>query len=86
MTPDFVCAMCSRRVSEMSGACAMCDRKPDEVRTEAEARVKPLLRLRAALLMSTHIYAPYERALVEQELASYGLDPGGLTSDAKAAR
>ena len=33
-----------------------------------------LLLLRAALLASPHIYASYDRSLVEQELRGYGID------------
>jgi hypothetical protein len=53
----------------------MCGRDSDGVRADVERRVEPLLRLRAALLASTHIYADYERSLVEQELRGYGIDP-----------
>jgi hypothetical protein len=52
----------------------MCGREADGVRRDVERRVEPLLRLRAALLASTHIYASYERSLVEQELRGYGID------------
>jgi hypothetical protein len=72
---DFACGSCSRRLSEMRGACLMCGRDSDGVRLDAERRIEPLLRLRAALLASTHIYADYERSLVEQELRGYGIDP-----------
>jgi hypothetical protein len=48
--------------------------RPDGVRRDVEQRIEPLLRLHAALLASTHIYADYERALVEQELRGYGVD------------
>jgi hypothetical protein len=58
----------------MRGACLMCGREPDGVRLDVEHRIEPLLRLRAALLASTHIYADYERTLVEQELRGYGID------------
>lgn len=68
MTADLACGSCARRLSEMHGACLMCGRDPDGVRRDVERRVEPLLRLRAALLESTHIYAEYERSLVEQEL------------------
>jgi hypothetical protein len=72
---DLACGSCSRRLSEMRGACLMCGREPDGVRRDVEQRIEPLLRLHAALLGSTHIYADYERALVEQELRGYGIDP-----------
>jgi hypothetical protein len=52
----------------------MCGQDPDGVRSDVERRVEPLLRLHAALLESTHIYASYERARVEQELGGYGID------------
>jgi hypothetical protein len=44
------------------------------VRAEVERRIKPLLRLHTALATSTHIYADYQRALVAQELARYGVE------------
>jgi hypothetical protein len=74
MTQGVACGRCARLVSEMRGACLMCGRDADGVRRDVERRVEPLLRLRAALLASTHIYASYERSLVEQELRGYGLD------------
>jgi hypothetical protein len=52
----------------------MCGREADGVRRDVERRVESLLRLRAALLASTHIYASYELSLVEQELRGYGID------------
>ena len=58
----------------MRGACLMCGREADGVRRDVERRVEQLLRLRTALLASTHIYANYELSLVEQELRGYGLD------------
>jgi hypothetical protein len=57
------------------GACLMCGREADGVRLDVEQRIEPLIRLHAALLASTHIYASYERSLVEQELRGYGIDP-----------
>jgi hypothetical protein len=57
----------------------MCGRDPDGVRLDVERRIEPLLRLHAALLSSTHIYADYERSLVEQELRGYGIDLHDLT-------
>ena len=56
----------------------MCGREPDGVRQDVEQRIEPLLRLHAALLASTHIYADYERSLVEQELRAYGVDLDAL--------
>ena len=79
MNAGYACGSCSRRVSEMRGACLMCGREPDEVRRDVEQRIEPLLRLHAALLASTHIYADYERSLVEQELRGYGIDLHDLT-------
>ena len=58
----------------MRGACEMCGRDSDGVRRDVERRLEPLLALRATLLASTHIYASYERSLVEQELRGYGID------------
>jgi hypothetical protein len=55
-------------------------REPDRVRLDVEHRIEPLLRLRAALLESKHIYADYERTLVEQELRGYGIDLDNLSS------
>jgi hypothetical protein len=72
---DLACGSCARRLSEMRGACLMCGRDSDGVRRDVERRVEPLLQLHAALLASTHIYASYERSLVEQELRGYGIDP-----------
>jgi hypothetical protein len=72
---DLACGSCARRISEMRGTCLMCGQEADGVRHDVERRVEPLLRLHAALLESTHIYASYERALVEQELRGYGIDP-----------
>jgi hypothetical protein len=71
---DLACGSCARRVSEMRGACLMCGQEADGVRRDVEQRIGPLLRLRAALLASTHIYADYERTRVEQELRTYGVD------------
>jgi hypothetical protein len=56
----------------------MCGRDSEGIRRDVERRVEPLLRLHAALLASTHIYADYERALVEQELRGYGVDRDDL--------
>jgi hypothetical protein len=71
---DLACGSCARRLSEMRGTCLMCGQDPDGVRRDVERRVEPLLRLHAALLESTHIYASYERVRVEQELGGYGID------------
>ena len=79
MNADLACGSCSRRVSEMRGACLICGRDPDGVRHDVEHRVEPLLRLRAALLASTHIYASYELSFVEQELRGYGLSTSTTT-------
>jgi hypothetical protein len=73
MNPDLACGTCGRRVSEMQGACAACGQNADEVRADVKPRVERLLQLHAALATSTHIYAEFERKLVEQELARYGL-------------
>jgi hypothetical protein len=70
---DLACGSCSRRVSEMRGTCEMCGRDSDGIRRDVEPRVEPLLRLHNALTVSRHIYAEYERALVEQELRRYGI-------------
>jgi hypothetical protein len=59
----------------MRGTCEMCGRDSDGIRRDVEPRVEPLLRLHNALAVSRHIYAEYERALVEQELRRYGIDP-----------
>lgn len=75
MNADLACGSCSRPLSEMQGACLMCGREADAVRRDVEQRIEPLLRLHAALLASTHIYAGYEGWLVEQELRGYGIDP-----------
>ena len=80
MTADLACGSCARRLSEMRGTCLMCGQDPDGVRSDVERRVEPLLRLHAALLESTHIYADYERTLVEQELRGYGIDLDDLPS------
>jgi hypothetical protein len=64
----------------MRDACLMCGRDPDGVRLDVEHRIETLLRLHAALLASTHIYADYERTRVEQELRGYGLDLDDLPS------
>ena len=80
MNADLACGSCARRLSEMRGACLMCGRDPDGVRLDVEHRIEPLLRLRAALLASTHIYADYERTRVEQELRGYGIDLDDLPS------
>jgi hypothetical protein len=53
----------------------MCGRDSDGIRRDVERRIEPLRRLHAALLASTHIYADYERSLVENELRGYGIDP-----------
>jgi hypothetical protein len=58
----------------------MCGQEPDGVRLDVEHRIEPLLRLHASLLASTHIYADYERTLVEQELRGYGIDLDDLSS------
>jgi hypothetical protein len=72
---DLACGSCAGRLSEMRGTCLMCGREPDGVRLDVEHRIELLLRLRAALLTSAHIYASYELSLVEQELRGYGIDP-----------
>jgi hypothetical protein len=58
----------------MHEACLLCGREPDAVRCDVEQRVESLLSLHVSLVASTHIYAQYERSLVEQELRSYGID------------
>ena len=75
MNADLACGSCAGRLSEMRGTCLMCGREPDGVRLDVEHRIELLLRLRAALLTSAHIYASYELSLVEQELRGYGIDP-----------
>jgi hypothetical protein len=57
----------------MHDLCGSCGQTPEEVRVEVERHIKPLLRQHAALATSTHIYADYQMALVEQELARYGV-------------
>jgi hypothetical protein len=74
MKDELVCGRCGRRVSEIRGVCDLSGQNADEVRAEIEHRVTPLLRLHAALTMSTHIYANYERTLVEQELKRHGVN------------
>jgi hypothetical protein len=70
----LACGSCARHVSEMRGTCEMCGRDSDGIRRDVERRVEPLLRLRAGLRASTHIYASYELSLVEQELRGFGVD------------
>jgi len=75
MNNGLACGSCSRRVSEIRAACLMCGRDSEGVRRDVEQRIEPLLQLHAALLASTHIYASYERSLVENELRGFGTDP-----------
>jgi hypothetical protein len=66
----------------MRSPCAICGREADAIRHDIEQRAEQLLQLRAALLSSTHINAPYELALIEQELRSYGIDPSSAAGRA----
>lgn len=72
MNPELTCGTCGQRVADMT-SCGSCGQAPEEVRAEVERQVEPLLRQYAALATSTHIYAEYQRTLVEQDLARYGV-------------
>jgi hypothetical protein len=69
----------------MRGPCLTCGRDAEGVRRDVEQRIEPLLRLHAALIASTHIYAEYERSLFENELRGYGIDPSDPPAAPRAA-
>ena len=75
MNANLACGTCGCRLVELSSACATCDQTPEQVRAEVQTTVARLLRLHGLLAESRHIYANYQRTLVEQELACYGVKP-----------
>ena len=86
MTVGLACNSCGRRINDLAGACAICGREPDGVRADIQKRVELLLRRHTALLTSIDLYAAYHRALIEQELRSFGVDPADRPPLSEASR
>jgi hypothetical protein len=78
---NLTCGRCSRLVRDLRDVCPLCGRYLDAVLHDVEARVDTLLRRHTELDVSTDIYAEYNRALVEQELRTYGIDPSAPSGE-----